>query len=124
MIPEGAPDLDSDAEPKTAQCVAKRLPMSPYKLNLVAKMVRGMTVQQALDQLEASPKRAAVPVYKVRVTCSVLTSPLLTVQGEVGSAFLAHPAFRIQVQFCFGVIPTLSASAVVSRCGASDHPPE
>jgi ribosomal protein L22 len=39
--------------------------MSPYKLNLVAKLVRGMSVQQALDQLEASPKRAAVPVYKV-----------------------------------------------------------
>ncbi|GAQ83514.1 mitochondrial ribosomal protein L22 precursor [Klebsormidium nitens] len=56
--------LDPEQEAKRAQCVAKGLPMSPYKLNLVAKVVRGMSVQEALDQLEASPKRAAIPVYK------------------------------------------------------------
>lgn len=56
---------DPELEARRAQCVAKGLPMSPYKLNLVAKMVRGMSVQEALDQLEASPKRAAIPIYKV-----------------------------------------------------------
>lgn len=47
-----------------AQCVVRNLRTSPYKLNLVAGMIRGMQVQQALNQLTFSKKRIALDVKK------------------------------------------------------------
>ena len=38
---------------------------SPKKLNLVAKLVRGMRVEDALLQLQVTIKRAAKTVYQV-----------------------------------------------------------
>jgi large subunit ribosomal protein L22 len=43
----------------------KDIPTSPWKLNLVAKQIRGMSVDDALAQLQFSPKKAAVYISKV-----------------------------------------------------------
>ncbi|KAJ3693505.1 hypothetical protein LUZ60_008985 [Juncus effusus] len=47
------------------QAIKKEIRMSPKKLNLVATMVRGMRVEDALLQLQVSIKRAAKTVYQV-----------------------------------------------------------
>lgn len=41
------------------------VPTSPYKMRLVADMIRGMKVELALHALLYSPKAAAKPVYKL-----------------------------------------------------------
>lgn len=48
-----------------AQAVAKSLRISPQKLNLVAGMIRGKKVEQAMAELEFSQKRIAGDVRKV-----------------------------------------------------------
>lgn len=45
---------------------------SPKKLNLVAALVRGMRVEDALLQLQVTVKRAAKTVYQVNL-CSVVS---------------------------------------------------
>ncbi len=50
--------------PNEAKAVVRNLRTSPTKLNLVAEMIRGMKVQQALTQLNFSNKRIAVDVRK------------------------------------------------------------
>jgi large subunit ribosomal protein L22 len=47
-----------------AQAVARNLRVSPQKLNLVAAMIRGKKVDQALAELEFSRKRIAGDVRK------------------------------------------------------------
>lgn len=47
-----------------AQAVAKSLRISPQKLNLVAGMIRGKKVEQAIAELEFSRKRIAQDVRK------------------------------------------------------------
>ena len=47
-----------------AKAVVRNLRTSPTKLNLVAEMIRGMKVSQALTQLDFSNKRIAVDVRK------------------------------------------------------------
>jgi large subunit ribosomal protein L22 len=47
-----------------AQSVLRNLRTSPYKLNLVLAMIRGMRVQQALNELTFSKRRIAIDVKK------------------------------------------------------------
>jgi len=47
-----------------AQAIARNLRVSPQKLNLVAALIRGKKVNQALAELEFSRKRIAVDVRK------------------------------------------------------------
>ena len=47
-----------------AQAVARTIRVSPQKLNLVAAMIRGRKVEQALADLEFSRKRIAATVLK------------------------------------------------------------
>lgn len=47
-----------------AQAIARNLRVSPQKLNLVAGMIRGKKVNQALADLEFSRKRIAIDVRK------------------------------------------------------------
>ncbi len=47
-----------------AQAVARNLRVSPQKLNLVAGLIRGKKVAQALAELEFSRKRIAIDVRK------------------------------------------------------------
>jgi large subunit ribosomal protein L22 len=47
------------------QAVAKGVRMSPRKVGVVAALVRGRTVADALVILEHTPRRSALPVVKV-----------------------------------------------------------
>ncbi|KAG0446753.1 hypothetical protein HPP92_028667 [Vanilla planifolia] len=47
------------------QAIKKNIKQSPKKVNLVAKLVRGMRVEDALLQLQVLVKRAAKTVYQV-----------------------------------------------------------
>lgn len=49
----------------TVRAYAKGVDQTPRKVNLVASLVRGRTVADALVILEHVPKRAALPVKKV-----------------------------------------------------------
>lgn len=46
------------------RALAKGVPMSPRKVSVIADLVRGRTVQDALTILEHTPRRAAIPVRK------------------------------------------------------------
>ncbi|WVZ17521.1 hypothetical protein V8G54_010503 [Vigna mungo] len=52
-------------KPETVQAILKGIKQSPKKVNLVAALVRGMLVKDALMQLELTIKRAAKTVYQV-----------------------------------------------------------
>lgn len=47
------------------KAIAKGVRMSPRKVGVVAALVRGRTVADALVILEHTPRRSAEPVYKV-----------------------------------------------------------
>lgn len=51
--------------PINVKAQAKSVSMTPRKIGLVASLVRGRTVSDALVILEHTPKRAAIPVSKV-----------------------------------------------------------
>lgn len=48
----------------SVQAIAKSVPTSPRKLSVVAALVRGRTVEEALTMLDHVPRRAATPVKK------------------------------------------------------------
>jgi len=58
------PKRERSLAPNEARAIVRNLRTSQTKLNLVAEMIRGMKVQQALTQLEFSNKRIAVDVRK------------------------------------------------------------
>jgi large subunit ribosomal protein L22 len=49
----------------TTKAIAKGVRMSPRKLGVVASLVRGRTVSDALTILQHTPRRAAGPIIKV-----------------------------------------------------------
>ncbi|XP_059308979.1 uncharacterized protein LOC132060102 [Lycium ferocissimum] len=53
------------SKPSKVQAVLKGIKQSPKKMNLVAALVRGMRVEDALLQLQVTVKRAAKTVYQV-----------------------------------------------------------
>lgn len=50
---------------KTAHATAKGIRMSPRKVGVVASLVRGRTVTDALTILDHTPRRASLPMKKV-----------------------------------------------------------
>lgn len=52
------------AEIKEVRAIAKGVPQTPRKAGLIASLVRGRSVADALVILENTPKRAAQPVAK------------------------------------------------------------
>jgi large subunit ribosomal protein L22 len=60
----GKPSRERSLADTEAQAVAKNLRVSPQKLNLVAGLIRGKKVDQALADLEFSRKRIALDVRK------------------------------------------------------------
>lgn len=60
----GKPKTQRRLPETEAQAVTKNLRVSPQKLNLVATMIRGKKVEQALAELEFSRKRIAGDVKK------------------------------------------------------------
>ncbi|XP_071707389.1 uncharacterized protein [Rutidosis leptorrhynchoides] len=53
------------SKPSKVQAILKKIKQSPKKLNLVATLVRGMRVEDALLQLQLTVKRASKTVYQV-----------------------------------------------------------
>lgn len=53
------------AERREAVAIARGVTQTPRKISLVASLVRGRTVADALTILEHTPKRAARPISKV-----------------------------------------------------------
>ncbi|KAF5737396.1 39S ribosomal protein L22 mitochondrial [Tripterygium wilfordii] len=53
------------SKPAKVQAVLKDIKQSPKKVNLVAALVRGMRVEDALLQLQVTVKRASKTVYQV-----------------------------------------------------------
>lgn len=51
-------------EPDQARAVIRMLRISPQKLNLLAQLIRGLSVGEAMDKLAFSRKRHAVDVRK------------------------------------------------------------
>jgi large subunit ribosomal protein L22 len=60
----GKPSHERRLANNEAQAVARSLRISPQKLNLVAGMIRGKKVEQAMAELEFSQKRIAADVRK------------------------------------------------------------
>lgn len=60
----GKKSLERQLEPVEAKAVINRIRISPQKLNLVAQIIRGMNVADALTQLTFSSKRIANDVKK------------------------------------------------------------
>ena len=60
----GKPKLERTLPDNEARAVARNLRVSPRKLNLVAGLIRGKKVEQALAELEFSEKRIAGDVRK------------------------------------------------------------
>ena len=48
----------------TGKAIARYVRISPFKVRLVADLVRGKRVREALNILHFSPKRASLPVEK------------------------------------------------------------
>ena len=60
----GKPRTERRLPDNEAQAIARNLRISPQKLNLVAGLIRGKKVEQALAELEFSRKRIAQDVKK------------------------------------------------------------
>lgn len=60
----GKPSRERSLSDKEARAIAKNLRVSPQKLNLLAGLIRGKKVEQALADLEFSRKRIAQDVRK------------------------------------------------------------
>ncbi|MGH7157920.1 MAG: 50S ribosomal protein L22 [Candidatus Saccharimonadales bacterium] len=48
----------------SVQAIAKSVAMSPRKVGVVAALIRGRTVEEALTMLDHVPRRSALPVKK------------------------------------------------------------
>ncbi|MGE3916089.1 MAG: 50S ribosomal protein L22 [Hyphomicrobiaceae bacterium] len=64
----GKPKQQRRLPENEAQAIARNLRVSPQKLNLVAAMIRGKKVNQALAELEFSRKRIAGDVRKCLIS--------------------------------------------------------
>lgn len=60
----GKPKRERTLSDSEAKAIARNLRISPQKLNLVAGLIRGKKVSQALADLEFSRKRIAIDVRK------------------------------------------------------------
>ncbi|KAK9085728.1 hypothetical protein Sjap_026139 [Stephania japonica] len=67
VLDHGSGKTENQAVSKASkvQAVLKNIKQSPKKVNLVATLVRGMRVEDALLQLQVTVKRAAKTVYQV-----------------------------------------------------------
>ncbi|XP_037481250.1 uncharacterized protein LOC119358984 [Triticum dicoccoides] len=62
---EGTDNKGAVVKRTKVQAIKKDIKQSPNKVNLVAKLVRGMRVEDALLQLQVTVKRAAKTLYQV-----------------------------------------------------------
>lgn len=60
----GKPKSPPKQDINESRCVTRMIRISPQKLNLLAQQVRGLPLQEALNQMKFSRKRHADIVYK------------------------------------------------------------
>lgn len=61
----GKPSRERSLADNEAKAIAKNIRISPQKLNLVAELIRGKKVNEAMADLEFSRKRVAQDVRKL-----------------------------------------------------------
>ncbi|TKY65511.1 50S ribosomal protein L22 [Spatholobus suberectus] len=89
-------------KPEKVQAVLKGIKQSPKKVNLVAALVRGMLVKDALMQLQLTIKRAAKTVYQVIHSARANASHNHGLDPErliVAEAFLGKGFFRKRISY-------------------------
>lgn len=69
---------------------------SPKKVNLVAKLVRGMRVEDALLQLQVTVKRAAKTVYQV-LACRIFDHSTVSNDSAKMTKDICHHHFILQI---------------------------
>ena len=70
-VPQPAASAAAASEPRRARAIARKLSISPQKLNDFATVIRRMHVQDAVMQCRYSVKKAAKIVEKARARCAV-----------------------------------------------------
>ncbi|XP_027351918.1 uncharacterized protein LOC113862861 [Abrus precatorius] len=89
-------------KPEKVQAVLKGIKQSPKKVNLVAALVRGMLVKDALMQLQVTIKRAAKTVYQVIHSAKANASHNHGLDPErliVAEAFVGKGFFKKRVSY-------------------------
>ncbi|KAG6522705.1 50S ribosomal protein L22-like [Zingiber officinale] len=93
---------DGLSKPLTVQAIKKKIRQSPKKVNLVAKLVRGMRVEDALLQLQLIVKRAAMTVYQVIHSARANATHNHGLDPDrllVAEAFVGKGVYRKQVSY-------------------------
>ncbi|KAK7340199.1 hypothetical protein VNO77_20896 [Canavalia gladiata] len=89
-------------KPEKVQAILKGIKQSPKKVNLVAALVRGMLVKDALMQLEVTIKRAAKTVYQVIHSAKANASHNHGLDPErliVAEAFVGKGFFKKRISY-------------------------
>ncbi|KAI4294959.1 hypothetical protein MLD38_040755 [Melastoma candidum] len=90
------------AKRSKVQAVLKGIKQSPKKVNLVAALVRGMRVEDALLQLQVTVKRAAKTVYQVIHSARANATHNHGLDGDrllVAEAFVGKGFFKKRVNY-------------------------
>ena len=77
----------------TAKATLKELRLAPRKVSLVASLVRGRSVEDAIVILNNTPKRAAKPLLKLIENQVMETETYLVFYFEDQSPSILHPAY-------------------------------
>lgn len=64
------------------QAIARGVRMSPRKVGVVASLVRGRTVEEALTILEYTPRRSALAVYKTIASAKANATHNHNIKGD------------------------------------------
>ncbi|KVH97161.1 uncharacterized protein LOC112523028 [Cynara cardunculus var. scolymus] len=90
------------SKPSKVQAILKNIKQSPKKVNLVAALVRGMRVEDALLQLQLTVKRASKTVYQVIHSARANATHNYAFDGDrliVAEAFVGKGFFKKRVSY-------------------------
>ncbi|EPS74357.1 hypothetical protein M569_00399, partial [Genlisea aurea] len=96
------PQKAAIAKRSKVQAVLKRIKQSPKKVNLVAELVRGMRVEDALLQLQLILKRAAKTVYQVIHSARANATHNHGLDGDrliIAEAFVGKGLFKKRISY-------------------------
>ncbi len=121
----------SRQEPDQARAVIRMLRISPQKLNLLAQLIRGLTVGEAMDKLAFSRKRHAVDVRKALNSAiqnaqnnhNLQVDGLVVEQAFVGKN-LAIKRIRARARNRAGRVKTPFSQITIVLRDKSDYVPE
>lgn len=102
-LSSGKSEEESSVQRKrNVQAVLTKIKQSPKKVNLVAALVRGMRVEDALLQMQVTVKRAAKTVYKVIHSARANAVHNHGLDGErliIAQAFVGKGLFRRTISY-------------------------